>query len=56
MRDMLILNPEKYPFAFFSELYSQNVTVNWPYDTMDTVSQQGGSLFSTPYSKNIPES
>ncbi|PLB50100.1 hypothetical protein P170DRAFT_473675 [Aspergillus steynii IBT 23096] len=48
VRDMLIENPEKYPFPVFSELYSENVTVNWPYDSMDTVSHQGDSLIFNP--------
>ncbi|KAL2826257.1 hypothetical protein BDW59DRAFT_161094 [Aspergillus cavernicola] len=38
VRDILIEHPDKYPFAVFSELYSQNVTVNWPYEDMDCIS------------------
>lgn len=45
---MLIENPEKYPFPVFSELYSQNVTVSWPYDPMDTISYQGDSVVFNP--------
>ncbi|PYH95283.1 hypothetical protein BO71DRAFT_398192, partial [Aspergillus ellipticus CBS 707.79] len=45
---MLIEHPDKYPFPVFSELYSQNVTINWPYDSMDTVSHQGDSIVFNP--------
>lgn len=45
---MLVLNPEKYPFPFFSELNSQNVTVNWAYDTMGTVFQQSNYVIFNP--------
>lgn len=34
---MLIEHPEKYPFSVFSELYSRHVSVNWPFDSMDTI-------------------
>ncbi|KAL4876846.1 hypothetical protein BJY04DRAFT_222694 [Aspergillus karnatakaensis] len=37
VRDLLIESPEKYPFPVFSELYSQNVTVNWPYGEPDCI-------------------
>lgn len=51
---MLIDNPEKYPFAVFSELYSRNVTVNWPYDTMDSVLYQDGDIILNPiFEKHI---
>lgn len=41
---MLIEQPDKYPFAVFSELYSQNVTVNWPYDDMDAISTHADNV------------
>ncbi|OJJ08267.1 hypothetical protein ASPVEDRAFT_89496 [Aspergillus versicolor CBS 583.65] len=44
VRDLLIEQPDKYPFAVFSELYSQNVTVNWPYDDMDAVSTHADNV------------
>jgi hypothetical protein len=37
VRDSLIEKPEQYPFEVFSELYSHNVTVNWPYDRDDVI-------------------
>ncbi|KAH7361739.1 hypothetical protein B0T11DRAFT_279439 [Plectosphaerella cucumerina] len=41
VRDMLIENPEKYPFTLFSTVYSQCVTVNWPYDATDAITEAG---------------
>ncbi|KAH6663989.1 hypothetical protein F5X68DRAFT_265954 [Plectosphaerella plurivora] len=41
VRDMLIENPEKYPFPLFSSVYSQCVTVNWPYDATDAITEAG---------------
>ncbi|KAL6407693.1 hypothetical protein AUP68_08714 [Ilyonectria robusta] len=41
VRDILIENPEEYPFELFSEYYSQNVTVNWNFDSLDAVSDVG---------------
>ncbi|KAK1763982.1 hypothetical protein QBC33DRAFT_572924 [Phialemonium atrogriseum] len=38
VRDVLIENADKYPFEVFSEQYSQRVTVNWPFDVLDAVS------------------
>lgn len=37
VRDILIENTELYPFEMFSEIYSQNVSVSWPYDAVDAV-------------------
>lgn len=34
---MLIEHPDDYPFEKFSEMYSHNVSVNWPYDEMDAL-------------------
>jgi hypothetical protein len=34
----------KHPFAVFSEVYSRNVSINWPYDKMDCVSTQGDNV------------
>lgn len=48
---MLIETPEKYPFPVFSELYSQHVTLNWPYDALDTVSHQGNNVVLNPIFK-----
>lgn len=54
MRDLLIEHPEKYPFAAFSELYSQNITVNWPYEDMDTVSTHAENIqFNNIFEKHV---
>lgn len=45
VRDLLLDNPEKYPFQRFSDVYSRNVTVNWPFEAMDTVT---GTSDGTP--------
>ena len=37
MRDLLIADPEKYPFVIFSEMFSHHVTINWPYDPLDSI-------------------
>lgn len=37
VRDVLIENAELYPFEMFSEIYSQNVSVSWPYEAVDVV-------------------
>jgi hypothetical protein len=44
VRDSLIESPDQYPFEVFSELYSHNVSVNWPYDCEDAVVQISTSL------------
>ena len=41
VRDLLIAHPEKYPFVVFSEMYSHHVTINWPYDPLDSVTSAG---------------
>ncbi|KAF9886164.1 hypothetical protein FE257_011989 [Aspergillus nanangensis] len=48
VRDILIQNPEKYPHSVFSELYSQHVTINWPYGSMDTVFNQDDHVILNP--------
>ncbi|KAL3481313.1 hypothetical protein BJX99DRAFT_163416 [Aspergillus californicus] len=54
VRDLLIESPEKYPFAVFSEPYSQNVTVNWPYEDMDCVSTTAdGAEFNPIFEKHV---
>ncbi|KAL2834560.1 hypothetical protein BJY01DRAFT_83820 [Aspergillus pseudoustus] len=54
VRDLLIENPTKHPFALFSELYSQNISINWPYDKMDCVSTQGDNVQLNPiFEKHI---
>ncbi|KAK1763971.1 hypothetical protein QBC33DRAFT_548450 [Phialemonium atrogriseum] len=54
VRDMLIEYPEKYPFEAFSSVYSQSVTVNWPYDTSDVVSQVGDeTLLNLIFEKHV---
>lgn len=54
VRDLLIEHPEKYPFAAFSELYSQNITVNWPYEDMDTVSTHAENIqFNNIFEKHV---
>lgn len=37
MRDILIENPDDHPFELFSQYYSHNVSVNWPHDHLDAV-------------------
>ncbi|KFZ03729.1 hypothetical protein V502_10712 [Pseudogymnoascus sp. VKM F-4520 (FW-2644)] len=37
IRDLLIQNPTKYTFRDFSELYANNVNLNWPFDAADAV-------------------
>jgi hypothetical protein len=55
VRDMLIENPEKYPFSVFSELYSHNVSINWPFDAMDAIihTDDGGVVLNPIYEKHI---
>ncbi|KAJ5378263.1 Polyketide synthase enoylreductase [Penicillium cataractarum] len=43
-RDMLIDRPDRYPFAVFSEFYSANVSVNWPYEVEDAISNLNGQV------------
>ncbi|CAG8160518.1 unnamed protein product [Penicillium salamii] len=38
VRDILIQEPDRYPFAVFSELYSEHIRINWPYGPEDIVS------------------
>ncbi|KAL1619753.1 hypothetical protein SLS56_009954 [Neofusicoccum ribis] len=52
VRDMLIEHPDKYPFAVFSDVYSQSVTVNWPYNSADALSQDESAL-NTIFDKHI---
>ncbi|GME50691.1 hypothetical protein BO71DRAFT_398192 [Neofusicoccum parvum] len=49
---MLIEHPDKYPFAVFSDVYSQSVTVNWPYNSTDALSQDESAL-NTIFEKHI---
>ncbi|KAH6632889.1 hypothetical protein C7974DRAFT_161959 [Boeremia exigua] len=37
VRDILIENPDDHPFDLFSQYYSHNISVNWPFDHMDAV-------------------
>ena len=37
MRDALIEKPDEYPFELFSQYYSQNVSLNWTFDTLDAI-------------------
>ncbi|KAE8345044.1 hypothetical protein BDV24DRAFT_159878 [Aspergillus arachidicola] len=54
MRDTLIENPDKYPYSNFSALYSPNVSVNWPYDPMDTVMEvENGMILNPIFEKHI---
>lgn len=41
---MLIDRPDRYPFAVFSEYYSANVSVNWPYEVEDAISHSNGQV------------
>jgi hypothetical protein len=45
---MLIDSPDKYPFEVFSSVYSQSVTVNWPYDSSDVVSHDRDEVTLNP--------
>ena len=53
VRDTLIENPDLYPFETFSEMYSQCVSVNWPYGPMDAIvrpeSGSPGEVTLKPY-------
>lgn len=54
MRDTLIESADKYPYSSFSALYSPNVTVNWPYDPMDTVMEVPNGMILNPiFEKHI---
>ncbi|OOF91817.1 hypothetical protein ASPCADRAFT_56746, partial [Aspergillus carbonarius ITEM 5010] len=54
VRDILIQDPSRYPFAVFSELYSGHVHVNWPYDSEDiVVDTDDGQLLNTIFEKHI---
>ncbi|KAJ6092315.1 hypothetical protein N7467_004284 [Penicillium canescens] len=54
VRDILIGDPDRYPFAVFSELYSQHVTLNWPYDSEDiVVDTEDGAALNTIFEKHI---
>jgi len=37
VRDLLIQKSDVYPFEIFSEFYSQEVSVRWPYDPLDAI-------------------
>lgn len=54
VRDILIESPEKYPFELFSSVYSQCVTVNWPYDVEDALCEEGDDIVpSRIFAKHI---
>ncbi|KAJ5753584.1 Polyketide synthase enoylreductase [Penicillium nucicola] len=54
VRDILIGDPDRYPFAVFSELYSQHVTISWPYDCEDiVVNSEEGKPLNTIFEKHI---
>ena len=43
MRDMLVEDPEKYPFSEFSPVYSSHVTISWPYTDDDVLVDLAGT-------------
>ncbi|CRL29856.1 Protein of unknown function DUF3425 [Penicillium camemberti] len=54
VRDILIQKPDRYPFAVFSELYSEHVSINWPYGPEDIVVDTGdGPSLNTIFEKHI---
>ncbi|KAM5369062.1 hypothetical protein ACJZ2D_009157 [Fusarium nematophilum] len=54
VRDILIENPDEYPFQLFSDYYSQNVTVNWKFDGLDAVSNlDGEGVLHSIFEKHI---
>ncbi|KPM43008.1 hypothetical protein AK830_g3532 [Neonectria ditissima] len=54
VRDILIENPEDYPFELFSEYYSQNVSLNWSFDSLDAVSDVGNDrILHSIFEKHI---
>ncbi|KAJ5515006.1 hypothetical protein N7463_004558 [Penicillium fimorum] len=54
VRDILIQKPDRYPFAVFSELYSEHVNINWPYDPEDIVVEtDDGPSLNTIFEKHI---
>ena len=44
VRDMLIDDPDRYPFVVFSELYSMHVSINWPYEAEDAAAHPTGGV------------
>ncbi|KAI9168094.1 hypothetical protein HJFPF1_04238 [Paramyrothecium foliicola] len=55
VRDLLIEKADEYPFHIFSDYYSQNVSVNWPFDSADAVSDfdGGGGALHSIFEKHI---
>ncbi|KAH7371114.1 hypothetical protein BKA66DRAFT_573072 [Pyrenochaeta sp. MPI-SDFR-AT-0127] len=54
VRDILIENPSEYPFEPFSKYYSQNVTVNWQFDGLDTIADiSGEAVLHSIFEKHI---
>jgi hypothetical protein len=39
VRDLLIEHPEDYPYELWTENFTQNVSVNWDFDTSDALSE-----------------
>ncbi len=42
LRDLLVDFPDKYPHQHFSEVYSNNVSISWPYNESDVVVDLSG--------------
>ncbi|KAH7131718.1 hypothetical protein B0J13DRAFT_678753 [Dactylonectria estremocensis] len=54
VRDILIENPEKYPFQLFSDYYSQHVTINWKFDSLDAVADiENEAVLHSIFEKHI---
>lgn len=51
---MLIEDPDRYPFAVFSEFYSAHISVNWPYEVEDAVTHLNGQVaMNTIFERHI---
>ncbi|KAH7127303.1 hypothetical protein EDB81DRAFT_889107 [Dactylonectria macrodidyma] len=54
VRDILIENPDKYPFQLFSDYYSQHVTINWKFDNLDAVADiENEAVLHSIFEKHI---
>ncbi|KIV99684.1 uncharacterized protein PV09_08675 [Verruconis gallopava] len=43
VRDLLIENPEDYPYEAVGKWYTENVSINWNFDVLDAVDEVGGA-------------
>lgn len=45
VRDILIENPNDHTFDIFSQYYSQNVSINWSFESSDAVNDANNEVF-----------